>query len=744
MEINIGVLNKQQAEATTGTKKMRLSKHANSMVFKLFTSNIYSNPIGTVVREITSNCFDSHIEAGVNRPVLIKKSYDAQTESYHISFIDYGVGMSPDRIENVYGVYFESTKRDGNDQIGGFGIGGKTPLAYKRFIGEGESEYDNSFFVITNYNGVKYYYNIYEGTESPEFSLFHKENTKECNGTEIRIPVLEKDIPTFERELVKQLYYFENIVFDGFSDQVNNKYQIIEGDTFLYRGNDIDNYIHICLGRVYYPINYSTLGLYQYDYNVPVAIKAPIGAVNVTASREQLDYSEKTISYLKKKLSEVIEELRTMLSTQYENIVTLEEYFKLKNNFGQLILNDNITLNLKGFFNIKNINLSNFRYLELHPLVSENFFSKLFTVKKYGKKEGNRRYNNTHFSGSYDDIVQFDNLYYIENNFNRKVIKQSYLKSIHERYYIINRSNMMTVASEVWEHSNSMKTKYPDFKHYVQSGEYKMLCDIQKEFFDIIRKNCVDYDLMVVPEDFKEERRNNIDLSNISITVNMTNRYGKDKYTLDTLRKFKGIVFYGTQEDHNTMNYAYRLFCNLFNKKHIADRYSRWNNEGWGKTGIMFITVAKNNVKYFQYLKNAHHISMFKSKMLYRKYDLIKESLTNVDVRQKCNQLDGFYESDVFTSLSTVWKDNVEKVIEYRNNMIDVKNIEDYRYYLKPEIDFDNVVKSEKTKEIEKIIDELLILQEVNSDVLRFIRLNTYNDTGKKVLINILKKVMSL
>lgn len=232
MEINLKQLSTHAIESTNGGKKMRLSENAQSMVFMLFTKNVYSNPIGTIVREITSNCFDSHIEANVNAPVIIRKSKDKDSGQCHISFIDYGVGMSPERIENIYMVYFESTKRVDNTQIGGFGIGGKTPLAYKRYSGIGEGEYDNSFYVITIYNGIKYYYCIYEGSDSPVVSLLHQEATTEHNGTEIRVPVLEKDIEKFAKEMVRQLYYFENVIFEGFEDTysdstLSNTYQII-------------------------------------------------------------------------------------------------------------------------------------------------------------------------------------------------------------------------------------------------------------------------------------------------------------------------------------------------------------------------------------------------------------------------------------------------------------------------------------------------------------------------------------
>ena len=175
MQINLKELSTQAIESTTGTKKMRLSENAQSMVFQLFTKNVYSNPIGTVVREITSNCFDSHIEANTMKsPVVIKRFIDKQTNTQYISFIDYGVGMSPDRIDNIYGIYFESTKRVDNTQIGGFGIGGKSPLAYKRSTGQGEGEYDNSFYVITNFDGIKYCYLIFEGADTPVISLLHQ------------------------------------------------------------------------------------------------------------------------------------------------------------------------------------------------------------------------------------------------------------------------------------------------------------------------------------------------------------------------------------------------------------------------------------------------------------------------------------------------------------------------------------------------------------------------------------------
>ena len=80
MELKLNKLG-QESESTAEAKKMRLSNDASAMVFQIFTKNVYSNPIGTIVREITSNCYDSHVEANINLPVEIKLSYDSITNT---------------------------------------------------------------------------------------------------------------------------------------------------------------------------------------------------------------------------------------------------------------------------------------------------------------------------------------------------------------------------------------------------------------------------------------------------------------------------------------------------------------------------------------------------------------------------------------------------------------------------------------------------------------------------------------
>jgi len=117
--------------------------------------NPYKNNIGAVVREYVSNSFDSHAEAKFikentleairkefsiyaitsDADLLILKKYlasfndDAVTVSiakdeagWYWSTEDFGIGLSPDRVKDVFVSYLKSTKELSNNAIGAFGL----------------------------------------------------------------------------------------------------------------------------------------------------------------------------------------------------------------------------------------------------------------------------------------------------------------------------------------------------------------------------------------------------------------------------------------------------------------------------------------------------------------------------------------------------------------------------------------------------------------------------------------------
>lgn len=781
MEINLKKLGEQAIESTTGETKMRLSEDASSMVFQLFTKNVYSNPIGTVVREITSNCFDSHEEARRDNPnwkpapVVIRKHKDNATDTTYISFIDYGVGMTPDRVQNIYGVYFESTKRVDNTQIGGFGIGGKTPLAYKRSTGQGEGEYDNSFFVITIAEGTKYFYCIYEGAESPVISMLHSEETDEPNGTEIRIPILEKDLDKFESEMIRQLYYFENVVFEGFEKEryngekytnLPNDYQIVRGKNFLFRGTEYSSSIHVCLGRVAYPIDYQTLGLQSHNYNLPIALKLNVGDLNVTVSRESIDYSEETIKFLKKKLDDAKNEIIELISKQYENIVTLEQFFSVKHDFGKLEFPNGLSLYVGNLIKQSDVDFSNFKYQFMKMPNDKQLFRFFFNATSYGKKPTRSRYSyrrDDGFGGGYDELTKNSNLYYVEDEFKRKVLKQGYLREEHDTYYIITRTNLLTrygIASDIADLFNVNIDKVVNDKGVVDKFVQELL-DMQEEYFELVRKNAIDYDLLEVPQDFIDSRKRGSgiseDMRKQSIPVKFINGYSKDRVKLSALFDYNMPIFYATTDEEYLGKKAANLYSLLFSKNNmvthcdyngelrIRTSYNKENENP--KNTIAFIQIAKNNVRYMKHCKNAKPVSMFFKTMLRRKEQFVQDYFQTIDIVRSFENIDKFYKEGFIDKVSDKWCKKINEVRDTLNNLPAEMRDEDLYYHKSTIQDNFEIKDSKPSPEIEKIkktVDEIYALQEKNKKKLNYFDLPWNPENMEDGMIEILQVVMDL
>jgi hypothetical protein len=778
MKVNLKNLNQQEITSTTVEKKMQMSSDYQAMVFQMFTKNIYSNPKGTIVREITSNCKDSHTEAGVNKPIVIRKTVDKLAKTIYISFIDYGVGMSPDRMENVYGVYFASTKRIDNTQIGGFGVGGKTPLAYRRSTGFGQAEYDNCFHIITNYEGIKYTYLIYEGDECPMFSLQDSQPTEEGNGTEVRVPVLEKDLADFKKEMIRQLYYFEDVIFEGFEDvathiNLTNDYQIVRAKTFYYRGEEYSENVHACLGRVAYPLDYDVLGLDRDDYDFPVAIKLEVGEVGTTISRETLDYSEQTIKLLKKKLLAVKAELLEMLGKQYDNIVTLEDYFKVKNNFGHVFFPNGKSIDMGQAIAMKDVDFSNFKYSFMKMPNDKQLFKFFFESHLYGKKEGRQRrswrYSNSNtnddcsaFEGGYDDLIgRKKALYYFDGEFERKIVKQAWLKDQHVRYYMITRKNMvdpetrlttMAIVSDLFNVHDEILVKDKDGNLTGECTPYmKSLLEMQEEYFSIVMEYCKDYQKVEVPESFIESRKREkitAEMRKITIPAKIMGSYSSgQRVKLDSLFKLNCAIFYGLKEEEDKLRLASKMFGFCFNSEYVINGYNDHNNtfRSAGKPAILFIRIAAGNVKYMEFCKKAMHISQFKVKMMYRKETEVLQYFCSQNFINKYNQLDELYRHNGFKNVSPVWGKKIAKINAFIEKLRKSTNGKDWSrctWELSQYFDLRDIKTTKEQDEFAKTIEELSEMQEVNQDVMKYINSPYCMGDADKGYWDLLKRIL--
>ena len=569
------------------SQKFGMSKDAQEMIFTMFTKNIYSNPIGSVVREITSNCFDSHKEAGVNEAVIVKLT--KENTDFYISFIDNGMGMSRDRITNVYAQYFNSTKRNDNNQIGGFGIGGKTPLAYAE-----------SFFLITRYAGVKYTYSIRKGTDSPVLDLLSKEKTAERNGTIVKIPVKGSDVNTFEREINRQLFYFENVIFEGFSSTVKNDYKIIEGKNFFYRGDDYNSYAHICLGRVAYPIDYNVFDsndIDQNDWTVPIAIKINIGEINVTVSREAIDYTPETKKLIKKKLIAAKEELVAMLEKQHEKLNTLEEYYQVENSHANLMLSNGYVINIQSMLYGKLYNKPTLKKLDAIDIPTQGELVHMFyDVSMLGKK-GKRE-------SSWDKSVKSmdnNNIFLLGTDEKMPRKKNAYMKFTYKHFFAIARKEYSQSYLKLM-----IKKITPDKSTASSRTIFNQFRELQKDAHKLIESKTKDYSSIVVPDGFTVSQTKYD--PNYEVVVGFVSTYGVDRirHKITELENCKARFYYGTTDDENLLKEYKGLYDILFNATETK-KFAIGNS--YGGYPVRFVAMAKGNVKYVKEMKNFKPVS---------------------------------------------------------------------------------------------------------------------------------------
>lgn len=120
------IISQEQSQATVigEIQNNRVGIDVNNINFitSLLTSNLYSLPIESFLRETIANAWDSQVEANnTNTPILVRITKIEDTDDVTISIRDYGTGLSPQRFNEIYKNIGSSTKRDSNNYIGALG-----------------------------------------------------------------------------------------------------------------------------------------------------------------------------------------------------------------------------------------------------------------------------------------------------------------------------------------------------------------------------------------------------------------------------------------------------------------------------------------------------------------------------------------------------------------------------------------------------------------------------------------------
>ena len=365
----------------------------DTMIIKLLRDKMYKNKIGAVCREVVSNSRDANREAGRESvPVTVEITSSLVSllsdEEMYITFQDNGVGISPDRMENIFLKYGGSTKRDSDKYTGGFGIGAKTPFAYS-----------NEFLIITivEEKGVrtKYEYQaIITSNGKSEVSrmmLVGNEVTDEQTGTKICVPIKEEDKIKFQKELVYATCLWKvKPILKGFTEETTisiikeTKDYIILQDNYTRENHTMfgtQSFIAL-IDEIPYKLEkdklteLATLNSIskRISDNTKLVFKYNTGEVSVSGSREDVEYIDDNFKEFEKKgkifLKEGEDSLNKLLNSATSYVQACQIGNLIRNAQGYYYGSGVVTANVNGF---------NYRYISA--------LGKISSILNYGDDE---------------------------------------------------------------------------------------------------------------------------------------------------------------------------------------------------------------------------------------------------------------------------------------------------------------------------------------------------------------------
>jgi hypothetical protein len=309
--------------------KISASKHT----FGFLSTGIYNDKIRAVLREMGCNAADAHVAAGtpdepfeIHLPTQYDPVFRIKDNGIGLKFIKGGCEKCEgsgtygnnecdlcegtgdyDGCKRLYCTYFESDKTSRNDQIGGFGLGSKSPYAYtnKRLP---DGSFQSGGFTVTNrYNGVKYEYAAMVNEGIPACVMMAFDDTDEPNGVEVQFAVDPNDIWEFENKAAIVFEFFNPV--PRFNKPITLKVADYSVKTALWGMRSDSAGLRAIMGNVQYSVgNIDPSRLTEAQkkmVSMPIDLFFNIGELEPALSREVLQLDDNTINNILARLDVV-------------------------------------------------------------------------------------------------------------------------------------------------------------------------------------------------------------------------------------------------------------------------------------------------------------------------------------------------------------------------------------------------------------------------------------------------------
>lgn len=202
--MKIGNSSENTLITNTAASGRKYSIQSTGKAFQILSNALYQHKVKAVVREISCNAYDAHIDAGTtSTPFTVSLP---SKEDPHFRVRDFGIGLAEDKFVEVYTTYFGSSKADSNDHTGGLGLGSKTPFIMSK-----------TFTVHSYYQGKEYMWHSYVNDNGePDVVLLSTKDTTEPNGLLVIVPIGHTQSETEQNALFREFQGEAQVIYKWF------------------------------------------------------------------------------------------------------------------------------------------------------------------------------------------------------------------------------------------------------------------------------------------------------------------------------------------------------------------------------------------------------------------------------------------------------------------------------------------------------------------------------------------------
>lgn len=305
-------LAKHTVESSDNFERQSFTVDFSAEMFNLISNTLYSRPVEAIIRELGCNAYDSHVQHGnPEKPFEVKLPTRLDTE-FHIR--DYGTGLTPKEVKEVYTVVFKSDKTHTNDLTGCFGVGSKSPFSYATQFGV-ESIVDGTKWIYSCFldeGGIPCIADLSGGGFA----------TDEPNGVKISFDVDLADHRTF-RNAAEKVYPFFTKIPTVHGTTITEPNFEESGDGWAFRSTFYGINPIAIMGNVAYDLDLQKLDIGDIPRNMVMYFE--LGELTPAASREYLQYDELTVTSIEKRYNEILDSMKKEIQKEVDKCKSLFE-----------------------------------------------------------------------------------------------------------------------------------------------------------------------------------------------------------------------------------------------------------------------------------------------------------------------------------------------------------------------------------------------------------------------------------